>query len=512
MWTQSLWNHFSDTTNFPVLQEDLVADVVIIGGGITGICTGWLLAAQGKKVVIVEERKVGGGTSSHSTGNLYITIDRMLQALHRRYDPETVKKVVAARTAARDMIERSVRDYSIDCDYKKCRWILYAADEKHRKKIEKEYEVAKEAGIRVMEIEASGLPVSASAAIAIPDQAQFNPMRYVQGLAKSIEGNACRIYENTRATGIKEKKDVCEVHTTGGTIRAQHVVHATHTPKGTMLVHTLLGPYREYGIACRLQGKIPPEGTYWGYQAQGEKFSFRTYQRDRNRFLLVIGKPHKVGQAKRNTTHIRALETFAREHFDVDDVVYRWGGQHYRPADLLPYIGRKSKHSRVWIATGYSTDGLVYGMLAAMIFADEMSGITNRWAALFEATRHQPVKAATAFIRENANVAKQYLKNLPGVAETTSLDAIKPGEGKIIEMDGRKLAACRGKDNRLCVHSAVCTHLMCIVQWNHAEQTWDCPCHGSRFAVDGSVLEGPAYRPLPEIKIIRNKVKSRHLK
>ena len=505
MWTQSLWNAFSDTTDFPMLQEDIVTDVAIIGGGITGISAGRLLAAQGKKVVIVEERKVGGGTSSHSTGNLYLTIDRLLSSLRRQYDLETVKRVVAARKAAQDAIEQTVNEYTLDCDFKRCRWFLYAENEKYKKKIEKEYALAREAGIDVIEAESADMPVSVSAAIAIPDQAQFNPMRYVQGLAKAIDGDNCLIYEHTRATKIQEKKDGCKVHTTGGTIVAQHVVHATHTPKGVMLVQTLLGPYREYGIACRLKGKFPPEGTYWGYDSQGEKFSFRTYQRDQQRFLLVIGKPHKVGQAKSNKTHIRALEKFANEHFAVDEVAYRWGGQHYRPADLLPYIGRKDRKSYVWIATGFSTDGLVYGMLAGMIIADEISGTTNIWAGLFDSTRHQPLKAAKEFIRENTNVAKQYLKNFPGVAESTSFDAIKPGEGKIIEKNGRKLAACRGFDNQLHVRSAVCTHLMCIVSWNNAEQTWDCPCHGSRFAIDGSVLEGPAYHPLPEIKLIRKK-------
>jgi glycine/D-amino acid oxidase-like deaminating enzyme/nitrite reductase/ring-hydroxylating ferredoxin subunit len=511
MWTHSLWNDFADTTDFPMLQKNIVADVAIIGGGITGISTGLLLSSKGKKVVIVEERKVGGGTSSHSTGNLYTSIDHLLSSLRPQYDLETVKRVVAARKAAQSVIEQTVKKYSLDCDFKKCGWILYAANEKYKKKIEKEYMVAKEAGLDVTEVTVSEMPVPASTAIAIPGQAQFNPMRYVQGLAKAIAGDNCLIYEQTRVVKIQEKKEFCEIQTTGGTITAQHVVHATHTPKGIMLVQTLLGPYREYGIACRLKGPLPPEGIYWGYDHQGEKFSFRTYQRDQSCFLLVVGKPHKVGQAKSNKTHIRALEKFANEHFDVGEVVYRWGGQHYRPADLLPYIGRKEKNSPVFIATGYSTDGLVYGVLAGMIIADEISGTTNLWSGLCDSTRHQPLKAAKQFIKENTNVAKQYLKNLPGVADSSSLDDIKAGEGKIIEQNGQKLAACRGDDNQLHVRSAVCTHLSCIVAWNNAEQTWDCPCHGSRFAVDGSVLEGPAYHPLPEIKIIHKKVKTKHV-
>lgn len=511
MYTKSIWNVFSTTTDFPRLQDDVEADVAIIGGGITGLSTAQELVKQGKRVIVIDERKVGGGTSSHSTGNLYVTIDQILSSLASKYDTNTVKKVIAARKEGLETIESNIKNHNIDCDFTTCSWYLFAGDDANRDKIEKELVVAKEAGLDAEVVMPSYMPVSVSRAMKIPGQAQFNPMRYVQGLAHILSGDKCRIYENTRATKIEEHDDYCLVHTTGGNIKATYVVEATHTPKGVMMVQTLLGPYREYGIACKVGSGLPHDGIYWGYYNQGEKYSIRKYQREGNTFLLVVGKPHKVGQAKRNVSHTEALEEFARKHFNVQEVVYRWGGQHYRPADLLPYIGRKNEGSHVFIATGYSTDGLVYGALAGKLIADEINELPNKWHELFSSTRNQPLKAARKFISENANVARQFLKNIPGVADSKAFDAIRPGEGKIIEKDGHKLAVCRSEDDQLHVRSAICPHMMCVVNWNDVEKSWDCPCHGSRFDIDGGVLEGPALHPLHEIVFTGKKVKSHHV-
>lgn len=511
MFTKSLWNQYADSTNFSKLHGNKEADVVIIGGGITGLSTAKFLAAQGKSVIVIDERKIGGGTTSHSTGNLYVTIDQVLSSLLSKYDINTVKQVLAARKEASDAIKNSISEFDIDCDYKTCPWYIYFGDENSKDKIEKEYMVAKEAGLAAEMVVNDYMPPGASKAMKIPDQAQFNPMRYVQGLANAIQSESCSIYENTRATAVTEEDGYCQVKTTSGRIKAKHVVQATHSPKGIMLVHTLLGPYREYGVACRLRGETPPDGIFWGYYNQEEKYSFRNYKRGDEEYLIVVGKPHKVGQAKDNSAHTEALEAFARKHFDVNEIVYRWGGQHYRPADLLPYIGRRNSGSNVFIASGYSTDGLVYGTLAGKIISDEICEVSNEWADLFNSTRHQPLKAAKKFISENANVARQYLKNIPGVASSKTFGAIKPGEGKIIEKDGHKLAVSRDDKNTLHVCSAICSHMMCVVNWNNVEKTWDCPCHGSRFDMDGAVLEGPAYHPLHEITFKGEKVESHHM-
>ena len=210
--------------------------------------------------------------------------------------------------------------------------------------------------------------------------------------------------------------------------------------------------------------------------------------------MIVVGKPHKVGQAESNVDQVHALELFAKKHFSVEEVVYRWGGQHYRPADFLPYIGELNENE--YVATGFSTDGLVYGTLAAMMIADQIGECENEYLELYDPKRHQPLKSAKEFAKENLDVAKQLLDLIPSFKDG-DYQHILPGEGDVIEKDGHKLAVYKREDGEIVVLSAQCTHLHCIVNWNNAEKSWDCPCHGSRFKTDGSVLEGPALKPLP---------------
>lgn len=510
MVASSIWDTFSTATDFPALHEDISADTVVIGGGITGISAARELADGGQKVVVLEALKVGGGTTGHSTGNLYVTVDHALSSLNSKYDLETARRVVAARAQGLRTIEENVTRYSLDCDFTWCDWYLYSEHGKSDARIDEELRLAHEAGLDADE-QAGILPFAYSRLMRLPGQAQFNPLRYVQALANAVQSDNCRIYEFTRAESVEEKEDgTYAVQARYGSVRANNVLHATHTPKGIMLVQTLLGPYREYGIACRLKGDVPGEGIFWGYTDSGEKYSTRSYTRGRERFLIVVGQPHKVGQAEDNKQCISNLEKFAGKHFSVAEVVYRWGGQHYRPADLLPYIGRTGKDSNIFIATGYSTDGLVYGSLAGSILADLVTGKTNDRAELFDPARNQPVKAAKNFIKENINVARQYLKDFPGHAEAGDFSSVKAGEGKVVEIDRQKLAVYRTHSGQLMIRSAVCTHLSCIVNWNDAEETWDCPCHGSRFKVDGTVLEGPAFHALHQVEIRGEEVKAGH--
>ena len=501
MFTKSLWNNYQQAGQFPALSENTEADVAIIGGGITGLTTALLLAEAGKKVVVLESLLVGGGTTGHSTGNLYFTIDQVFSALRSKYDTETVQKVAEARNTAVDFIEALVRKNEIDCDLARVPWYLYSHDSENENKIEEELKVAQEAGLEMKSIsEIPDLPFQIRKAVVAGNQAQVNPLLYVYGLAQVAAKAGCSIYENTRVTEVKQIEDHYELHTTGGKVKAGNVVHATHTPKGIMIYHTLLGPYREYGVAAKLVDGSYPQGIFWGYYGKGQKISLRSYSRGDDNYIMAIGEPHKVGQASSNKEHVNNLEDFLRKNFDVDRITNRWGGQHYKPADLLPYIGETKSGSGEYVATGFSTDGLVYGTLAAMLIRDQITGTENKWSSLFSANRHQPAKAAGKFLKENLNVAGQIIKDIPWKKDAEQFSEIKPGEGKILERDGEKLAVYRDKADKITIRSAKCTHMGCIVHWNNAEETWDCPCHGTRFSPDGTVLEGPAFHPLQLIE------------
>ena len=503
MYTKSLWNSFASTTNFPKLEKDLNVDVVIVGGGITGITTAQLLEKKGFHVVVLEAKKVGGGTTSHSTGNLYFTIDKILSSLESKYDKETIKKVAKSRAEAVDLIEMNVNKYALDCDFKRVPWYLLADNQENLSKVEKELKVAQETGLPIKEAAVAELPFPVNKGAKADNQAQFNAMRYVQELANKIKSANCQIFEDTNVHEIDEKDEEVIVETAEGIrITAKYVLHATHTPKGVKFdYHTVLGPYREYGVAAKLENDDYPEGIFWAYYGKSNKISFRSYERGGEKLIIAVGEHHKEGHAQDNEQHVQNVENILKTKFKVDEVTHRWGGQHYKPADMLPYIGRQRQGSRQLVATGFATDGLTYGTLSAMIITDILSGEKNEYLEIYNAERHQPLKAAKEFVKENIDVAKELFKGYAKEGNEREIEDIRYGEGKIVTQDGKKLAIYKTEEGELQVKLAVCTHLGCIVHWNNAEKSWDCPCHGSRFNPNGEVLEGPALKGLKDIDV-----------
>jgi glycine/D-amino acid oxidase-like deaminating enzyme/nitrite reductase/ring-hydroxylating ferredoxin subunit len=495
--TLSVFEANEPRKTYPALQEDLAADVVIVGGGITGITAAYLLSRQGKSVVVLEALSVAKGATGNSTGNLYATVGNQgLHSIEAKFDEETVRTVVEARSAAVNFIEQRIQEWNIACDFKRVSWNLYSEYEQHQPYIVKEKDAARKAGLAVSED--IRFPSSRKRGFRLDNQAQFNPYLYVAGLAEKTESPDCRIFEHSKVLKVEEGDGTNIVYTSDGRVTAPHVIMATHTPKGVYSVHTLLGPYREYAMAVKLNGDYPPEGIFWELMGN-EHYSMRTYESPNGKVLLVLGETHKVGQKEDNEECFVNLERFLRERFDIASVEYRWAAQQYKPADGLPYIGRTAGDSNVYIATGFSADGLTYGTLSAMIIADEIAGVENKWAKTFDPRRHNPLASAKEFIKENINVALQYVKDLPYVADASEFSEIQTGEGKTILLDGEKYAAYRDESGRLHVVSAVCTHMKCIVNWNKSEKSWDCPCHGSRFDYDGKVIEGPAIADLPKM-------------
>ncbi|QED36229.1 FAD-dependent oxidoreductase [Antarcticibacterium arcticum] len=498
MFTKSLWNSFSKGTGFPSLNTIIEVDIAIIGGGITGITTALLLKKSGFKVAVLEAREVGKGTSSHSTGNLYLITDQLLSPIAKKYNNDVLRLVLASRGEAFNLIDKNIKEFQIDCDYK--RQPMYVYEDAFTYKLRDEVKIAEKAGLPFTEIIGPGFPFELDKGMAIQDQAQFNPLLYVQGLANKVNGENCTIYENTKVTEIDEGENEILLTTTAGRVLCKNVIHATHTPKGVEVqYHTVLGPYREYGVAAKLSEPANyPEGIFWGYH-NTQKFSIRSYTRNGDSYLLCIGKPHKVGQAEDNEQHIREIKEFLEARFSIKEYTHQWGGQNYKPADLLPYIGKKNSKSKQYVATGFATDGLVYGTLAAMLITDELNGIENKYAGLFKASRHRPLKAAKEFIKENVDVSLEFLKGWL-TADLKEIKDIPAGQARVIHKDGHQVAVYKDTTGKINVTSAVCTHLGCIVHWNNAEESWDCPCHGSRFDPSGEVIEGPALASLKKVE------------
>lgn len=493
IYTEALW---SSTIEKPVpmrtMTGDIETDVLIVGAGITGISTAYNLSREGLKVVVVDSGEVGMGSTGASTGNLYVPHGKFHTILSK-HGEDALKSVASARQTALNFIESRIMEYSIDCGFKRVPWYYFATKRAGSGEIEKEYEAIKTAGVAASNSVSETFPFSIESIAVVENQAQFNPLQYVKKLAAAIENENCRIFENTRVTDIKDG-DPCVVETVGGTIRAKKVVQATHTPKGIYEVHALMEVYREYAIAVRLHDKLPGEGIYWATEGKS-KYSVRTYNDGNATYLIVLDDTHKTGHMEETEKSFEKLKNYISEHFQAEEISYRWAAQNYSPADYLPYIGTSPLQKNVYIATGFSADGLIYGTVASIIISNLISGKPDQWAKTFDPKRFNPLKSAKNAIRENVDVGINLIRDHFKGNEKLLFN-IQKGEGKILEVNKVRSAVYLDESNEYHIVSPVCPHLGCIVHWNNGEKSWDCPCHGSRFSVDGKLLEGPAFKDL----------------
>jgi Rieske Fe-S protein len=319
-------------------------------------------------------------------------------------------------------------------------------------------------------------------------------LRYVQELASVVADQGGQVFEHTAVLDVDASEG--EVSTRSGTVTAPHIVFATHTPKGVNLLQAEMEPSREYGVAASLRGESYPQGIFW---LLDDFHSVRTYRYQGQTYLVVIGEKHRTGQGEAGDGYYGSLESYAREHFDVGTFCHWWSAQQYKSADQLPYIGR-SAHDNIYVATGFGADGLAWGEVAARTICSLIE-TGHESSRLFNPRRFTPVKSAKSWASLNAKVAKHLTTDYFTLDKVEDLDLVLAGEGKVVNIDGDKVAVYRAPDNTLIALSPVCPHMKCAVRWNAADLSWDCPCHGSRFATDGSVIEGPAYGPLTRLEV-----------
>jgi glycine/D-amino acid oxidase-like deaminating enzyme/nitrite reductase/ring-hydroxylating ferredoxin subunit len=498
--TTSLWEAISiRASSYPELSKDIEVDVAIVGGGITGITAALQLIKAGKKVAILEADKIGGVTTAYSTGNLYIPVQPFYQNIISKFNFETAKSIAYSRRFAIDYIENTILEKNISCSFSRRPWYGYTADHE-RISLEKEVELLKKMEIPIEYVNELPLKFKFTKAVLMPNQARFNPLQYVISIAEDLAKQGCLIFENTRVTHVEEK-DVCHITTANAKVTAKKLLMATHTPIGINLIQMFTAPYRSYVVSVRLKDDTYPEGHFWDLDRPPHATCTHAISTNQPELLVVAGSHHKVGKGKNTLAHYKALEKFLRDHFSVDEVKYQWSAQHYQSADNIPYIGLANRFAKhIYIATGYFADGLVYGTLAGIILSDLILENKNPLADTYQSNRFDPFASATFFMKENADVLIEYLKDYP-LFSSGNYDDIKTGEGKIREINQEKCGVSRDENNQLHIVSAVCTHMKCIVNWNNAEKTWDCPCHGSRFTNQGKVIEGPAKSDLKKVHI-----------
>lgn len=497
---QPLWPQtYQDAPTYPPLIDSIEVDVAIIGAGITGLTAAMQLSGTTKSVAVIEKNTIGSGTTGSSTANLYIPTQTHYSQIAAKFNQHVAAQVAHSRRAAIDYIEQTTKEYQLSCSFQHQPWYMFTKQKNHNKLIEQEYTALKQCKLAVSYTNEIAIDIPFTKAIKLENQARFKPLHYLYGLAEIISQQGGKIYEHTAAIRYQEHKNYCEIETPIAKIKARKLILATHTPIGFNLLQMKIFPYRSYAIAAQLTTGQYPNGLFWDIDNPFFSISSHSIAGHNPDLLIIAGNHHKTGQAQsEHAKHYQTLKNYLTTHFETEAINYQWSAQHYQPADGLPYIGLASQHSKhTYVATGYSADGLTYGTLAGLMLADSvLANPTTSWPGVYKSTRFTPVASSIKYIKENTNVLCQYLADYPGHVDAKSYTDIKPGEGKIVEDKGEKWAAYRDQNAQLHCVSAICTHMKCIVKWNDAEKTWDCPCHGSRFNVKGEVLEGPALTPL----------------
>ena len=491
--TDSLWMAAAPPLVLPPLAEHLRADVAVIGAGIAGIMTAYLLALEGRRVVVLEDGAVGGGETGRTTAHLSNALDDRYHVLERVHGREGARLAAASHTAAIDRIESIVAAEGIACDFRRLDGYLFVPPGESIDVLDAEFEAARRAGLGDVRMVPRAIASSfdSGPCLLFPRQAQFHPLAYLRALVGAIQRRGGRIFGGTHVTGV-EPGPPGTVNTKGGrTVTADFVVCATNTPIiDWLVIHSKQAPYRTFVIGARVPPESVPAALYWD---TADPYHYVRLQGD---VLIVGGEDHKTGQEDDGYDRFAYLEAWARERFPVGDVEYRWSGQVMEPVDGLAYIGRNpGDKAHILVATGDSGQGMTHGTIAGILLTDLILGRPNPWETLYDPSR-KSLRAAAEYLKENVNVAAQFLDYVsPG--EVGSVEEIRPGQGALVRHGLGKLAVFRDEQGRLHSLSAVCTHLGCIVHWNSLEGTWDCPCHGSRFGTDGRVLNGPAAAGLP---------------
>ncbi|KRV50518.1 [Fe-S]-binding protein [Wenjunlia vitaminophila] len=493
----SYWMDSTQSTDFPCLDEDREADVVVVGGGIAGLCTAWELVRAGRGVVLLEAGRIASGVTGHTTAKLSCLHSLIYARLRAASGADAARWYATSQREAIDRVFRLVEDLGVDCELETADSYTYAVTPDTAARVREEAEAARQAGLPASFVTRTELPFPVAGAVRVADQATFHPRRFLLALAADLVARGGRIFEGSRVTGLREGEP-CRVTTEPGpAVTAADVVVATHYPVfNRALSFARLEPRRELVIAGPVPSDRAPAGMY--LTPDQNTRSVRTAPYGAGQRLLIVTGEHFGPGTGRVRERQERLTAWAREHFPDLVPTYQWAAQDNATTDGLPHVGPFHPRARhVHVATGFGGWGMSNGVMAGGLLAAHLTGRElPPWASLYDPRRLHPVREAPALLGLQASVARHFVGDrLPG-ATTDSVARIAPGGGAVVRCGGRHLAVHRDDLGGLHAVQARCTHLGCLVRFNDAERTWECPCHGSRFDVEGHVLQGPAVRPL----------------
>ena len=506
--TISLWERTATKFRSAPLSENLTADVCVVGAGIAGVTTAYLLTREDRHVILVDDGPVGGGMTGRTTAHLVSALDDRYYEIEKILGEEGARLCAYSHTAAIDCIEAIVTEEKIECDFERLAGYLFLPSGGSVTELRRELDAAVRAGLGVERVDR--VPIGkfdTKGVLRFPRQAQFHSLKYLNALSGAIIESGGHIFTGTRVVKIKDGNRTSIETSDGHTITARAAVVATNCPINDLLaIHSKQAPYVTYVIGLRVTCELE-HALFWdtAQTAENEKqvlgpvpYHYVRFARDeKGEVLIVGGEDHKSGQAEDFEQRFSKLERWARQHFPtLGEITDRWSGQVMEPVDGVAYIGRNPGNKNVYVVTGDSGNGITHGTIAGILITDLIAGRENSWAKLYDPTRKtlKPVVVAD-YVTENANVAAQFRDYITSGSQPMA-DEIRRGEGGILREGVKKIAAYRDENGVLHKFSAICPHLKCPVRWDGAEKTWDCPCHGSRFDALGRVLNGPAVADL----------------
>jgi glycine/D-amino acid oxidase-like deaminating enzyme/nitrite reductase/ring-hydroxylating ferredoxin subunit len=498
--SRSLWMDIAVAPEASSLSGDRTCDTVIIGAGIAGISTAYELATQGQKVIVIDRGEIAGGITARTTAHLAPLCDDLTSEMIKLRGEDISKAFYESQAAAIDRIEEIQKKHGIDCDFRRLDGFLFQALGTDSKIIDEELDAVQKVGAPVQRIVGVALEhCDAQHALKYLRQATFHPLKYLRGLANEVASHQGEFYAGTTVTEIAKNEDgTITVKCDGGLVTAKAAVVATNSPISNLFaLHTKMAPYRSYAMAFEIKAGALPDALYWDTLDPYHYVRLQPGDQQKD-YVIVGGGDHKSGEADDATLRFDALGAWARNLIPaLGEETHRWSGQVLETIDYAAFIGRNPGNKNIYVHTGDSGQGITHGVVGSLLNSALILRKKTRWADVYDPGRKTPM-AVGNFLKENLTAVKNFAEYLaPG--ELKSFDELKPGAGAIIRQGLSKCAAYRDKSGELLLRSAACTHIGCHLHWNSFETCWDCPCHGSQFAVDGTALNAPAVASLDRV-------------
>ncbi|MFD1735064.1 FAD-dependent oxidoreductase [Bacillus salitolerans] len=496
---EPFWRDTTRLPIFPKLREDIIVDVAIVGGGISGITTAYLLSKEGLKVAIIEAGNLLNGTTGHTTAKITAQHDLIYDEFIHHFGEEKAKLYYEANNDALQFIKKTSNELKIDCDFIEDDAYVYTNSDEKINAIEKEARAYDKLGIPGGLVSSMPLDIEMKKAIVMKSQGQYHPLKFLQTLVQSITDSGGLIFENTTAVDIEQGTNPVIITRGGHHVSCQNVVICSHFPfyDGKGFYFTRMYAERSYLLAIKTKNTYPG-GMY--LSAETPKRSLRYTTLNGEKLVIVAGEKHKTGHGTNIMKHYEHLASFGNQLFGIEKVVNRWSAQDLTTLDKLPYVGAITENTpNILVATGYRKWGMTNGTAAGLLLKDLIVKQDSPYKELFSPTRFYADPSVKNFVKQNIDVAGHYIAGKVGLAEK-SIEDLQNEEGAVVKVNGKRTGCYKDANGMVHLVDTTCTHMGCEVEWNDAERSWDCPCHGSRFSYEGKVLEGPAKKPLTPVQ------------